>query len=100
MQGAGAVASTIMALLSDLTTEQNRTKASHGSGGWQYRDFVALSMVLGPVLANQWGLSGLFWLAAGMSVVSLGVLALVIPTPVTLLHNAEAEAVPAMFTGC
>lgn len=26
MQGAGAVASTIMALLSDLTTEQNRTK--------------------------------------------------------------------------
>ncbi|WP_036859767.1 MFS transporter [Porticoccus hydrocarbonoclasticus] len=96
MQGAGAVASTIMALLSDLTTEQNRTKAMALVGGSIGISF-ALSMVLGPVLANQWGLSGLFWLAAGMSVVSLGVLALVIPTPVTLLHNAEAEAIPAMF---
>jgi len=96
MQGAGAVASTIMALLSDLTTEQNRTKAMALVGGSIGISF-ALSMVLGPVLANQWGLSGLFWLAAGMSVVSLGALALVIPTPVTLLHNAEAEAIPAMF---
>lgn len=96
MQGAGAVASTIMALLSDLTTEQNRTKAMAVVGGSIGISF-ALSMVLGPVLANQWGLSGLFWLAAGMSVVGIGVLALVIPTPVTLLHNAEAEAVPAMF---
>ncbi|PHS74810.1 MAG: MFS transporter [Porticoccus sp.] len=96
MQGSGAVASTIMALLSDLTTEQNRTKAMALVGGSIGISF-ALSMVLGPVLANQWGLSGLFWLAAGMSVVSLGVLALVIPTPVTLLHNAEAEAIPAMF---
>lgn len=96
MQGAGAVASTIMALLSDLTTEQNRTKAMAVVGGSIGISF-ALSMVLGPVLANLWGLSGLFWLAAGMSVVSLGVLALVIPTPVTLLHNAEAEAIPAMF---
>ena len=96
LQGSGAVASTIMALLSDLTTEQNRTKAMALVGGSIGISF-ALSMVLGPVLASQWGLSGLFWLAAGMSVVSLGVLALVIPTPVTLLHNAEAEAVPAMF---
>lgn len=96
MQGAGAVASTIMALLSDLTTEQNRTKAMAVVGGSIGISF-ALSMVLGPVLANQWGLSGLFWLAAGMSVVGIGVLALVIPTPVTLRHNAEAEAIPAMF---
>ena len=96
MQGAGAVASTIMALLSDLTTEQNRTKAMAVVGGSIGISF-AVSMVFGPVLANIWGLSGLFWLAAGMSVVGIAVLALVIPTPVTLIHNAEAEAIPAMF---
>ncbi|WP_438959057.1 MFS transporter, partial [Porticoccus sp.] len=96
MQGAGAVASTIMALLSDLTTEQNRTKAMAVVGGSIGISF-AVSMVFGPVLANIWGLSGLFWLAAGMSVVGIAVLALVIPTPVTLIQNAEAEAIPAMF---
>ncbi|HEB27318.1 MAG TPA: MFS transporter, partial [Porticoccus sp.] len=61
LQGTGAVASTIMALLSDLTTEQNRTKAMAVVGGSIGVAF-AVSMVFGPVLANWWGLSGLFWL--------------------------------------
>lgn len=96
MQGAGAVASTIMALLSDLTTEQNRTKAMAAVGGSIGISF-AVSMILGPVLANQWGLSGLFWIAAVLSVIGIAVLILFIPTPSTHIHNAEAEAVPNMF---
>lgn len=96
MQGAGAVASTIMALLSDLTTEQNRTKAMAAVGGSIGISFAA-SMILGPVLANQWGLSGLFWIAAALSVIGIAVLILFIPTPSTHVHNAEAEAVPKMF---
>lgn len=96
MQGAGAVASTIMALLSDLTTEQNRTKAMAAVGGSIGISF-AISMILGPVLANQWGLSGLFWIAAVLSVIGIAVLILFIPTPSTHVHNAEAEAVPNMF---
>lgn len=96
MQGAGAVASTIMALLSDLTTEQNRTKAMAAVGGSIGISF-AVSMILGPVLANQWGLSGLFWIAAALSVIGIAVLILFIPTPSTHVHNAEAEAVPNMF---
>ena len=96
MQGAGAVASTIMALLSDLTTEQNRTKAMAAVGGSIGISF-AISMILGPVLANQWGLSGLFWIAAALSVIGIAVLILFIPTPSTHVHNAEAEAVPNMF---
>ena len=96
MQGAGAVASTIMALLSDLTTEQNRTKAMAAVGGSIGISF-AISMILGPVLANQWGLSGLFWIAAALSVIGIAVLILFIPTPSTHIHNAEAEAVPNMF---
>ena len=96
LQGAGAVASTIMALLSDLTTEQNRTKAMAVVGGSIGVSF-GISMVFGPVLANWWGLSGLFWMTACLAVVGIMVLLLVIPTPEASIRNAEAQAVPAMF---
>ena len=96
LQGTGAVASTIMALLSDLTTEQNRTKAMAAVGGSIGVAF-ALSMVFGPVLANWWGLSGLFWMTACLAVVGMMILLLVIPTPVAAVKNAEAQAIPAMF---
>ncbi len=96
LQGAGAVASTIMALLSDLTTEQNRTKAMAAVGGSIGVAF-ALSMVFGPILANWWGLSGLFWLTACLAIVGMMVLLLVIPTPTASVQNAEAQAIPAMF---
>ena len=96
LQGTGAVASTIMALLSDLTTEQNRTKAMAAVGGSIGVAF-AISMVFGPVLASWWGLSGLFWLTACLAVAGIMVLLLVIPTPEVSVRNAEAQAVPAMF---
>lgn len=96
LQGAGAVASTIMALLSDLTTEQNRTKAMAVVGGSIGLVF-ALSMIAGPVLASMWGLSGLFWLIAVLAIAGIFVLLLIVPTPVTTTVNAEAQAVPAMF---
>lgn len=96
LQGAGAVASTIMALLSDLTTEQNRTKAMAVVGGSIGVAF-AISMIAGPILANIWGLSGLFWLTAVLAVCGILVLMFVVPSPVALIHNAEAQAVPTMF---
>lgn len=96
LQGTGAVASTIMALLSDLTTEQNRTKAMAAIGASIGLAF-AVSMVLGPVLANIWGLSGLFWITAGLAIVGIAVVIFFIPSPVVRVHNAEAQAVPEMF---
>ena len=96
LQGAGAVASTIMALLSDLTTEQNRTKAMAAVGGSIGIAF-AVAMISGPILANIWGLSGLFWLTAFLAILGMMVLVFVVPTPRVATHNAEAEAVPAMF---
>lgn len=96
LQGAGAVASTIMALLSDLTTEQNRTKAMAAVGGSIGVAF-AVAMISGPILANIWGLSGLFWLTAFLAILGMMVLVFVVPTPAVTTHNAEAEAVPSMF---
>ena len=85
-----------MALLSDLTTEQNRTKAMAAVGGSIGVAF-AVAMISGPILANIWGLSGLFWLTAFLAILGMMVLVFVVPTPVAMTHNAEAEAVPAMF---
>lgn len=96
LQGTGAVASTIMALLSDLTTEQNRTKAMAAVGGSIGVAF-AISMVSGPVLANLWGLSGLFWMIACLAIFGILVLVFVVPTPVAVVKNAESQAIPAMF---
>jgi len=58
----------------------------------------AISMITGPILANIWGLSGLFWLTAVLAVCGILVLMFVVPSPVALIHNAEAQAVPAMFS--
>ncbi|PCJ93594.1 MAG: MFS transporter [Porticoccaceae bacterium] len=96
LQGTGAVASTIMALLSDLTTEENRTKAMAAVGASIGVAF-AISMVSGPVLANLWGLSGLFWMIACLAVFGILVLVFVVPTPMTAVRNAESQAIPAMF---
>ena len=59
LQGAGAIASVLMALLSDLTREEERTKAMATVGITIGLSF-SVSLVLGPLLGAWWGLSGIF----------------------------------------
>lgn len=80
LQGAGAIAAAIMALLTDLTAEQNRTKAM-ASVGASIGVAFALSLVLGPLLGAHWGLAGLFWVTAGLAVVGVAVALFVVPSP-------------------
>lgn len=63
LQGAGAIGSVIMALLTDLTRPQVRSKAMAFVGISIGASF-ALAFVLGP-LVNTWvGVPGMFWLMA------------------------------------
>ena len=50
VQGAGAIASTLMALVSDLTSEENRTKAMAAIGASIGMSFM-LAMILGPLIS-------------------------------------------------
>lgn len=59
LQGAGAIASVLMALLGDLTKEENRTKAM-ASVGMTIGLAFAVSLVVGPWILSIWGLQGLF----------------------------------------
>ena len=89
LQGAGAVASVLMALVSDLTQERNRTKAM-ASIGLSIGVAFALSLVLGPVLGDRYGLSGIFAITAVLAVVGVGLVAFAVPTPRSSSFNPDA----------
>jgi len=70
LQGAGAIASVLMATLSDLTREQQRTKAMATVGMTIGLSF-GLALVLGPLIASEAGLSGVFWFTACLAIIAL-----------------------------
>ena len=80
LQGAGAIAGAVMALLADLTRDQHRTKAMAMVGMGIGLAFC-LAMISGPVVGLWWGLEGLFLSNAAMAVMAMLVLWLLVPTP-------------------
>lgn len=74
LQGAGAISAAVMALLSDLTREQHRTKAM-ALIGMSIGVSFAVAMFVGPLLTRAFGLSGLFWVTAAMALAGIGVVA-------------------------
>ena len=78
MQGAGAIAAAVMALAADLTREEVRLRIMAAIGMAIGASFM-LSMVVGPIIASEYGLRVLFWITAGLAV--LGILVVVFVTP-------------------
>ncbi|MBD3646836.1 MAG: MFS transporter, partial [Pseudomonadales bacterium] len=63
LQGCGAVASTLLALMSDLTRIDQRSK-SMAIIGMSIGGSFGVSLILGPLISNHFGLSGVFWFGA------------------------------------
>ena len=93
LQGTGAISAAIIALLADLTSEENRTTAMAMIGGSIGTTF-AVSLVAAPTIANWIGLSGMFWLMAGLAVAALVGVWLIIPDPARSSFHSDAEANP------
>ncbi|MBL7252314.1 MFS transporter [Alloalcanivorax sp. C16-2] len=89
LQGAGAIASVIMALIGDVVSEQRRTRAMALIGMSVGGAFI-LALILGPLLAHWLGLSGLFWLTVVLGILAMGV-AFGVPSP----QVRAAEPLPA-----
>lgn len=89
LQGAGAISAAVMALLSDLTREQHRTKAMAMIGMSIGLSF-AVAMVVGPVLTHLFGLAGLFWTTAGMALLGILITWLVVPRTAGPLQHRES----------
>ncbi|TNC79561.1 MAG: MFS transporter [Oleiphilus sp.] len=90
LQGAGAIASVLMALLSDLTSEESRTKAM-AMIGMSIGVSFSLALILGPVVAEWQGLSGIFWLTAGLALVGMAWLFSFVPSPVQHFRNRDTR---------
>lgn len=94
LQGAGAISGTLMAMVSDLTAEQNRTKAMATIGASIGVSF-GVSMMLGPVLAHFGGLSGLFWFTTLLAAGGIALVVLVLPDPPDeAVHSPHRDTLP------
>lgn len=73
LQGAGAIAGVIMAMVGDLTSDANRTKAMAMIGASIGVAF-ALSLVIGPALTALGGVRWIFWVTLLLSMIGLAIL--------------------------
>lgn len=89
LQGAGAISAAVMALLSDLTREQHRTKAMAMIGMTIGLSF-AVAMVVGPLLTRSFGLSGLFLATGAMALVGILIIAFMVPRSTGPLQHRES----------
>lgn len=70
LQGSGAIASVLMALLADVTRPEHRTKAM-ASVGASIGAAFALALVFGPALSAALGFDGLFLLIAALAILGI-----------------------------
>ncbi len=96
LQGAGAVGAVILALVADLTAEENRTKAMALVGMTIGLSFL-VAIVTGPLVAAWIGVSGIFWLMSVLAVVGIAITLFVVPAPRRLRVHREAEPVAALI---
>lgn len=96
LQGAGAIGSVILALVADLTAEENRTKAMAMVGISIGLSFM-IALVAGPIAATFIGVAGIFWLMVALAVLGIAVTQWVVPIPRRMRVHRDAEAVPALI---
>ncbi|MFC1589107.1 MFS transporter [Pseudomonadota bacterium] len=93
LQGAGAIASALMALAADLSREEHRVRMM-ALIGMSIGVAFAAAMVLGP-LVNEWvGVSGIFAGTAVLAILGIGILYLFVPDPMESHFHRDAELQP------
>jgi MFS family permease len=97
LQGSGAIAAAVMALLSDLTREQNRTKAM-AFIGVSFGVTFAIAMVLGPIITHALGLHALFWMIAVLATIGIALTLWVVPDSKNHVLNRESGMVKGCFS--
>lgn len=90
IQGAGAISGVVMALLADLTREEQRTKAMAAIGMSIGLSFGA-AFVIGPWLAAHFGLHGLFWSTTLFGLLGMAVCYWLVPQPVVAVRHTPSS---------
>ncbi|MDP3560146.1 MAG: MFS transporter [Legionellaceae bacterium] len=97
LQGGGAVGSVLIALLADLTREEERTRAMAVIGMSIGLSF-GLAMVFSPYIAQKTGLSGIFYATTGLSLLGICITAFYLPFPPLKTTTAESPLHWSRFT--
>lgn len=92
LQGMGAIAAAVLALAADLSRDEQRPKVMAVIGMCIGLSF-ALAMLLGPMIAGAFGISGIFWLTAVLAVLGILIVLTVVPTAVNRAPRGETTAV-------
>ena len=85
--GGGAVSAVVMALLADVTREENRMKAMATMGMSIGLSFV-VAFTLGPWLTGLVGISGLFWVT---TIMGLAAIAMLLMVPKVTRHHRNFQ---------
>ena len=93
IQGCGAISAAVMALLADLTQEVHRTKAMATIGASIGVSF-GVAITMGPLIAHQFGISGIFWIIAVLAALAILVIVFVVPNPTKIKVHRDAEYIP------
>lgn len=99
LQGTGAIASTLTALLADLTREQHRTKAM-AAIGMSIGVSFGVAMVLGPLIAAWFGVSGLFFSTSILAGLGILITLFLVPTPDVQGVDANNQSLGGLLGRC
>ncbi len=91
IQGLGAIASAVLALAADVTREEQRPKVMAVIGMCIGLSF-AFALILGPMIAEPFGLSGVFYVTAALAVAGIGVVMFAVPVSYTRARSGEVTA--------
>ncbi len=90
LQGMGAIAAVVMALAADLTREEVRMRIMAVIGMSIGLAFM-FSMIMGPILASSFGISGIFWITAALASLSIVLVLTITPTPLQQGFHRDAQ---------
>lgn len=93
IQGMGAIASAILALAADLSREEQRPKVMATIGMFIGLSFTA-AMILGPIVADAFGLSGLFWFTGLLTIIAMFMIQFMVPYSVNKAPRGDSVALP------
>lgn len=96
IQGIGAIGGVVSAWVSDLTYEEERTKAMAILGGGIFLSFI-LALIIGPIVTAKFGGSWLFWLTSFLTLLSL--IILLIKAPSTPILRYKFSKKPSLLEG-
>lgn len=89
LQGCGAIASTLLALMADVTRVDQRSK-SMAIIGIAIAGSFGLALVLGPLIEGSFGLAGIFHLTGVLGLLGIVLLFSRVPSPTVMANNLDS----------